>query len=174
MSSCSIRPTALIAALLTVAALLGGAASAANADTVTQSFGCGYDASTAPVGAVSAQFSLNGAAGGNGVNGGAGGTGTNVTFKMPVSGGQRFGLHTGCTGGQAPSGGYNVGSYVSSGDGGYAGRGYWGGGNGGGATFVTSLGGSFYSGMYAIAAGGGGGGGGAPGTTGGDRGDGGS
>src|SRR5436190_23513292 len=101
MSSCSIRPTALIAALLTVAALLGGAASAAPAATVTQSFGCGYNASTAPVGAVSAQFSLNGAAGGNGVNGGSGGVGADVTFTMPVSGGQSFGLQAGCSGGQA-------------------------------------------------------------------------
>src|SRR5204863_471318 len=146
----------------------GGAASAANADTVTQSFGCGYDASTAPVGAVSAQFSLNGAAGGNGVNGGAGGTGANVTFTMPVSGGQSFGLHTGCTGGQAPRGGSGGSGAAGPGGGGA----YYnhcnfgcswvggGGGGGGGAGYVGGGGGAGGGTANFTGAGGGGGGGG--------------
>src|SRR3954462_8064045 len=88
----------ILAVFAALAALVAPAS--ALASTVTQSFGCGYNASTAPVGAVSAQFSLNGAAGGNGVNGGSGGVGVNATFTMPVSSGQSFGFHAGCTGGE--------------------------------------------------------------------------
>src|SRR4051812_45468042 len=100
MAATPTRPPTRFAILAVFAALAALVAPAsALASTVTQSFGCGYNASTAPVGAVSAQFSLNGAAGGNGVNGGSGGVGADVIFTMPVSGGQSFGLQAGCTGG---------------------------------------------------------------------------
>ena len=124
-----------------------GLPAAANA-TVTQTFACANSTAaqvaTAPIGAVSARVTLNGAAGSDS-SPGVGGHGESERFTIPASGSQQFDVFVGCLDGYPQSvsgnGGLNV---------------FTVGGSGGGASQLSPQGDDVTADAYAIAAGGGG------------------
>jgi collagen type VII alpha len=140
--------------LLPVACAAAGVAAlaapvAANA-SVTQTFACTNSAvpqvATAPTGAVSADVTVDGAAGGNGLSG-VGGNGESEEFTIPVSGAQQFDVLVGCQSGE-PQNPDNGGEAFSIH-----------GPSGGGATQLSPQGHDAAVDAYAIAGAGGGAGG---------------
>jgi hypothetical protein len=129
----------------------------------TDTYACtsGSQTATAPANAVQARVQMKGGAGGGNfyfdINT-SGGNGADITFTMPVTGGQKFAVNVGCEGNSAQQGGWGA---ARGGDAGLASRGLGGqvGGGGGGATDIEPFGGGFSS-AYGVAGGGGGIGGG--------------
>lgn len=140
-----------VAALLSALALSPASALATTTDTYLCTNG-GVQTSTAPAGAVSAEVTLEGAAGGSGSYAPTsnGGNGAVLTITLPVTSGEQFDVVAGCRDGDG--GGSAGGSDLAS-PSGVAGAG----GDGGGASYITPHSGAFVQ-SYAVAGGGGGGG----------------